>query len=181
MYARHTGGFVPSKQGSLDNLCGVYCLVNAVAYLFEGEFKQRYRLKQHLLKLYDQKWPLRDLMFFGTETEQLEHMIQQGLMRGKYAEHFPIKFNQPFKEKRFRTANAILNEIQRFLSKLGAKRVVIIGTPYHWTLVRKIDKKRVYFIDSSTLNTAFRSSFRFEEEGRLELLKDEIYFLEKLK
>lgn len=92
---------------------------------------------------------------------------------------YPVKFDQPFVNKSVRSVNTILKAIRQFLSQKSRRRVVIVATPYHWTLIKKVDDQRVYFIDSSTLNTAFLTSFKFDEHARLELLKDSIYFLER--
>lgn len=170
-----------SRQGQLDNLCGVYSLVNAVAYLYDGRVKRK-QLKLRLLKAFEMHWPLAELLEYGMDTEQMSDLIDHVLRQGYYQKHYPLKISQPFlKIKPYRTKR-LLADMQQYLneSAFEGSRIILIGTSEHWSLIKQIDLIQVYFFDSTNWQTSLRSSFSIiEGRKRHTLVPDAIFYFER--
>ncbi|HEA4865399.1 TPA: hypothetical protein RW277_004787, partial [Escherichia coli] len=48
-------GIRASQQGELDCLCGAYCVVNMLSWLYDGRVKRR-PLMNWLIQTYQQRW-----------------------------------------------------------------------------------------------------------------------------
>lgn len=169
----------PSKQGDLDGFCGIYSLVNAIAYLY-GPRVQRQRLRLALITEYSFEWDVTELMADGMGTEQMDHLIRYVLQEGFYHERYPIDVGKPFARTKKLRVGAVIDRMQRFLASRAfpQRRIILIGTPVHWTLIYHIDEKYLYWFDSSGQRKSFRRSYSFRA-GRVPhvLQRKAIYFM----
>lgn len=168
----------PSIQGELDNLCGIYSLVNAVAYLYDGAVKRR-RLKLALLNTFQQQWQLDELLAYGMDEQQLDYVINKGLQRGYYRHKFPLNFSKPLLSNKPRSLNQVFHLFHCYLKERPHQRLILFCTPLHWTLIYKIEAGRVFFFDSTHKKTASVSSFSYKRGGRYEIDPQTVYFIEQ--
>lgn len=168
---------MPSKQGDLDNFCGIYSLVNALSYLYQGAIKRKL-LKMALLEAYGNKWPLDELVYCGMEGDELAYLINEVLMCGYYS-RYPIKITRPFAKVRPPNIQAVLDRIQRFLfaSPEPHTRIVLVTTKEHWTLIYHIDATFIYLFDSCGQKRAYRRSFslRSRKKGHVLVVRETIF------
>lgn len=173
----------PSQQGQLDNLCSIYSVVNAIAYLYQDKprFKRR-ALKFALLRSYSQWRPLDDLLIYGMDTWEMDMVLGLVIEQGYFHKRYPIKINKPFLKDRALGIKALLERIRVYLDRADPlkARIVLIGTSLHWTLIHTIDEEFVYLFDSAGTQQARRTSFKLKVKGGAYLLeKDAIYFMQR--
>lgn len=88
-------GIRASQQGELDCLCGAYCVVNMLSWLYDGRVKRR-PLMNWLIQTYQQRWPLHEWLTEGIEEDRLDWLIAQVLQKGHYRRQFPVEITRPF-------------------------------------------------------------------------------------
>ena len=99
-----------SVQGELDSLCGAYCVINMLGWLYDGRVKRK-PLMNRLLQAYQQRWPLHEWLTEGIDENRLDWLIAQVLRKGHYHRQFPIQISKPFAEKRGLTDGRLLREM----------------------------------------------------------------------
>ena len=169
----------PSQQGDLDRFCGIYSLVNAIVYL-NGHRVLRNRLRHALITEYSSEWDVAELMDEGMDDYQLDHLIQYVLKSEFYQKKYPVDIHKPFARTKKLRIGAAINRMQQFLSNEtpSQRRVVLIGTQLHWTLIYHIDDKYLYWFDSSFRRKSFRRSFSFRSGKVAHVLRRKaIYFM----
>ena len=135
----------------------------------------------HLLSSYKRRWDLFDLLTLGLDEEQMDHLIGDVLLKGHYAQHYPLNIHTPFRYRSRRTRQ-ILCDINDWLapSENQAQRVVILGTTWHWSVVIRTDSTRLFLFDSLGIHSQRRDTFSIQPElKRHTLLTDAIYFVER--
>lgn len=169
-----------SKQGSLDNFCGIYSIVNAVSYLYIKKLKPK-NLFLRLINQYHQKYNITDLINYGMTNVEMDNLINDVLQQGYYYQHYPITVTMPYRNTSNLTTPQLFSQINRFLNKYPDKRTcVIIGTQYHWSVIRAMNSKFIYFSDSSNFNKAYRHSFSIVNHNKTyQINLDDIYFFER--
>lgn len=170
-----------SKQGDLDNFCGIYSLVNMVSYLYKGKIKRKL-LYLKLVNEFHHQHNLIDLVDTGMSNVEMDSLIESVLAKGYYRQHYPIQISMPYRSKFHIKKTQLFKEINQFLNKKdGQSTSVIIGTQYHWSVVSHIDKHFIHFLDSSNFNKARLSSFSINNtQNRYQLGLDDIYFFERV-
>ena len=148
----------PSQQGQLDSLCGVYSVVNVVAFLYKDKphFKRR-ALMNALLKAYAEWGPLEDMVTGGLDTWEMDRNLN---------------------------VQEVLIRIRRYVGRSNSKtvRVVLIGTTIHWSVIHAVDAQFVYFFDSTGDQQARLSAFTFKHSNRKRVLhKESIYYIQRTK
>lgn len=88
-------GIRASQQGELDCLCGAYCVVNMLSWLYDGKVKRR-PLMNRLIQAYQQRWPLHEWLTEGIEEDRLDWLMAQVLQKGHYSRQFPVEITRPF-------------------------------------------------------------------------------------
>ena len=169
-----------SRQGAHDYLCGIYSLINALSYLYDGR-PRRERLMYHLLKSYKRRWDLFDLLTFGLDEEQMDYLISDTLLTGHYSHNYPLHFHTPFRYQTLR-ANKILRDISDWLQSPDnkAQRVVILGTTWHWTVIVRTDATRLFLFDSLGIHSQRKETFSVQPGlKRHTLLPEAIYFVKR--
>lgn len=169
-----------SKQGDLDNFCGIYSLINAVSYLYGGKLNRK-ALYLRLVNEFHRQHNLIDLINSGMSNVEMDSLIEAVLETGYYYHHYPIRVCMPYRCRVNIKTPQIFSEIRRFINKGNDKSTsVIIGTQYHWSVVSHVDNQFIYFLDSTTFNKAYRRSFSItNSQKRYQLGLDDIYFFER--
>ncbi|WP_392552943.1 hypothetical protein RHO14_03500 [Orbus wheelerorum] len=171
---------MPAKQGDLDNFCGIYSLVNAVSHLYRNRLKRK-NLYLKLINQYHQKYNIIDLANYGMTNVEMDNLITEVLQQGYYYQHYPITITMPYRRISKLTTPQLFSQINQFLNKYPDNRTsVIIGTQYHWSVVRAIDGEFVYFSDSSNFNKVSRRKFSLVNQHKTyKIYFDDIYFFER--
>ena len=175
----------PSQQGQLDNLCGVYSVVNVVAFLYKDKphFKRR-ALMNALLKAYAEWGPLEDMVTAGLDTWEMDMLLNLVMERGYFHQKYPITISKPFLKDRNLNVQEVLIRIRRYVGRSNSKtvRVVLIGTTIHWSVIHAVDAQFVYFFDSTGDQQARLSAFTFKHSNRKRVLhKESIYYIQRTK
>lgn len=170
-----------SKQGDLDNFCGIYSLINVMTYLFGSKLKRK-SLYLRFVNEFHKQYSLIDLINSGMSNVEMDSLIEAVLEKGYYHHHYPIQVCMPYRCRVKVKTPQIFNEIRKFINKGdGQSTSVIISTQYHWSVVSHIDKQFIYFLDSSNFNKARRCSFSITNTlKRYQLGLDNIYFFERV-
>ncbi len=174
-------GVSASRQGEHDCLCGIYSLINAISYLYDGRPKRK-KLMYYLANSYKRRWDLFDLLTLGLDEEQMDHLISDVLLKGYYAHHYPLHFHTPFRHRPLRT-HKIFREISNWLQQSPAnktQRVVILGTTWHWSVIIRTDSTRLFLFDSFGICSQRKNTFSVQPDlKRHTLVSDAIYFVER--
>lgn len=172
-------GIRASQQGELDCLCGAYCVVNMLSWLYDGKVKRR-PLMNRLTQTYQQRWPLQEWLTEGIGEERLEWLMAKVLQKGHYSRQFPVEITKPFAEKRRPTDARLFWEMQRFLNVTDHSRLILLSDQYHWSLLVKMDEETLCFFDSNGRTTMPRKAFSLRTGvTRRQLFTDAIYFIER--
>lgn len=172
----------PIQQGQLDNFCGIYSLINAFVYLYDKRLKRR-PLKMALISAFTEEWPVEELIQYGMDDIQMDHVIDRVVKRGYYGANFPISVTKPFARRRKWESRQMLREMEAFLASqtVAGTRLILIGTIEHWSLIKRMDATYVHFFDSAGFQRAFRRSFSLREGAtRYLLIPSCIYFLTRM-
>lgn len=172
---------MPAKQGSLDNFCGIYSLVNAVSHLYGNRLKRK-NLYLKLVNHFNQSYNIIDLINYGMTNVEMDNLIMTVFQQGYYYQHYPLIIMMPYRGISKLTTPQLFSQINQFLNKYPDKRTsVIIGTQYHWSVIQAIDHKFIYFLDSTDFNKAYRHSFSIVNKNKTyQISLDDIYFFERV-
>ncbi len=172
-------GIHASVQGELDSLCGAYCLVNMLSWLYDGRVKRR-PLMNRLFQAYQQRWPLHEWLAEGIDENQLDWLIKQVLQKGHYNRQFPVKIYKPFDESRSLVEGRVFSEMRRFLAVTDHSRLIMVSDQFHWSLITKMDEETLWFFDSNGRTTMPRKAFSLRTGvTRRQLFPEAIYFIER--
>ncbi|PHI32008.1 hypothetical protein [Budvicia aquatica] len=173
-------GIVASQQGDLDCLCGAYSLVNMMSYLFDGRIKRR-PLMRTLLKEFSYEWSLDEWLTLGLDGHQMDYLIENVITTGYYAKHFPLIITHPFRQRKILTHRTIFREMEQFLGHQDNhfSRLILIGTQYHWSLVKSMDEQYLYFHDSGGQPRLRKSRYSLKPGHGHQLFTHCIYFIER--
>lgn len=172
-------GIRASQQGELDCLCGAYCVVNMLSWLYDGRVKRRL-LMNRLIQTYQQRWPLHEWLTEGIEHNRLDWLMAKVLQKGHYSRQFPVQITRPFAGKRGLTDGQLFREMQRFLDVTDHSRLIMLSDQFHWSLMVKMDEDTLCFFDSNGRTTMPRKAFSLRTGvTRRQLFPDAIYFIER--
>lgn len=175
-------GLRASQQGHLDCLCGIYSLVNTLAYLYDGRVKRK-SLINALLRSYKYHYDIYDLMTNGLDDDEMDHLIQSTLQKGYYNKHYPLTITKPYHQQTNLRSKHIIKNIITFINSKNNfhQRIVLIGTQEHWSIIIGADKRYFYFFDSNGNIKAQHCSFSLiPKRTRHTLFSSAIYFIERL-
>lgn len=172
-------GIRASQQGELDSLCGAYCLVNMLSWLYDGKVKRR-PLMNRLTQAYQQRWPLNEWLTKGIEEDRLDWLMDQVLQKGHYSRQFPVEITKPFAGKKGLADGRLFREMQQFLNVTDHSRLILLSDQFHWSLLVKMDEETLWFFDSNGRTTMPRKAFSLRTGlTRRQLFADAIYFIER--
>jgi len=145
--------YKPERQGSLDGLCGVYCIVNAVGYVATLSPKQRKQLFKQLVKTLDHNKRMAKHLLRGTSNKQLCRMlvVAQKWLAEKY--DMKLSFAPLFRPGAKLGLKSYLWHADGFLQYKGSIIIAgIEGIHNHWTCVTSISPKTIQLLDSDGLS-----------------------------
>jgi hypothetical protein len=145
----------PYRQGTLDSLCGVYALVNAVDYLCGPltSFQSRKLFRQILLHL-DAKGS-----FVSHCTEGIMINEIASILKYVVCKQYPIKRYKPFHRQPGVNKQHYIETLRQFLAQPNTIVLLVLeGYLGHWTLVQQITDKKLVTYDSLEIRYVLRSS-----------------------
>lgn len=173
----------PYRQGDLDGLCGLYCIVNAMSILCP-ELNERQaeklfiKLLRSLISFVEE--PI-EIVYEGMDDSVLRHLltIAQSDVESRFKVCLKIR---PFRRTRGRKS---LPQVWRVLQERLTPRLVAIagldGLDYHWTCIYAISSSAIGFLDSSDLRSLPRSQVTLEpSRKRYRLVLEEVIFVERV-
>ena len=151
--------FQPSKQGGLDNLCGLYCIINAVRF-FEANSKHRSEDAELFKRLIEILSPLMSLSGALVNGIPLPKLRSLAIAAGADSK---VKFSvTPLKQfSRFHRLQSIVDVSRRVCEQGGVVLCHLEPTQDHsghWTLIIRATEKRLYLLDSSNFPSYFNTS-----------------------
>lgn len=144
----------PYKQGDLDSLCGVYCVVNAVSRLCgplpEAEATE---LFESIVGFLETRSPMGVRIISGTALNEIG-----GVLGKVVAYEYPIQRCKGFHGFRNVSLDFFWDHIQDFLDDYGGVVLTAIaGTHDHWTLIHKATDRTFTLYDSSGIHRLNRA------------------------
>lgn len=145
MVLRH--GLIPWAQGSLDSLCGLYSLVNALMLVNGclGTSSAAEAIKR-LLDALPGGRPVAQVWHQGADPSDMTRMIRECLAR-RYA----VKVTRPFYGKPTITLATYWDQVRGFLNDSPHRAVVLVmdGEDYsHWTVAHAATQDHLELFDS---------------------------------
>ncbi|MFV0421813.1 hypothetical protein [Oleidesulfovibrio sp.] len=158
----------PFSQGSLDNFCALYAVINALRSLHNLSSFQCRRILHETLLRYS-----KDYDFFSgvvTGSMDYEHVVHE-MLSHYCAELFPVRAYLPFK-KAPASEDALWDAVARWLTGVSRRAVLLRFmrfTPQqdaavirHWTVAERLLGDSMFLYDSSREPTALHSLMRHQ-------------------
>lgn len=143
----------PCKQGSLDSLCGIYAIVNAVRLLRVRNHKPANALSDYLfgalLGYAEARWRLSRVATQGLATGSLwllAHEAQRLLSRRT---NLDLQLKRPFRRSPPADWQAFEQQLRTLLSDGAVLIARCWGPSDHWTVVRGFTRSRMLLCDSN--------------------------------
>lgn len=137
---------MPYRQGDLDSLCGLYCVVNAIRFaaappLRIGETQSK-DLINHLARALGPDF----LQVFDEGINELIPTLRAAdeWLRENHGRRLRTK--RPYRFRAPDSPEAILRTIDLHL--IRANSAVIVSNVEHWTVVERVTAKRLVLLDS---------------------------------
>ena len=140
---------MPENQGSLDALCGVYAVINAICLVYPLKKISRRYLFHHLIEALLRDKYLESALLYGTYKRHITLMLREAT---RYmAERYDVEIIvQPLFESNIGTQlETYFQTLDVFLKPRN--RAVIInlrGRLYHWSVARKLSAISILLEDS---------------------------------
>jgi hypothetical protein len=142
----------PLKQGSLDGLCGLYSVINAIRVTVYPEHKltqsQQYRLFKHGIRFYRRRRKLAKLVRSGMTERAWDELCGElvgysNAMLGSTIEHRPLFIGlEPLQPR------AALGRVKRHIETGYPVLMELAGTYNHYTVVVGYQLGRLHLFDS---------------------------------
>lgn len=153
-----------ARQGTLDGLCGVYALINAIE-LVGVEYPRGSRLPRDLFRE----------LTYGLGAVGVLAAMQDGLHADElvatvtlafewlHTRHgYRLELSQPLAHRRLRSARSFLGELRGLVDQPEAAVIISYERPSfaHWTVVRALTSTELQLRDSGGLGTLRLADFR---------------------
>ncbi len=133
----------PYRQGTLDTLCGVYSVINAVNLgsgsikpIGERDFLELFGFLVSALNL-DAK--LLEVLVSGCHYPVLSRLLKVARCWLKVNQGLLLSHRRPFQNRPETTASDLLATVTGHLSRPGAAAIIrLTGAHDHWTVVRSV-------------------------------------------
>jgi hypothetical protein len=135
----------PHLQGTIDNLCGILCIINATRLVIHPA-----RMKPHLfnkcVNALIQHKGSGDFIGRGTEPEDLEHLLKNIICKD-----YLLTYSKPFDKR----SNVFLGEywqaVNKFINESNRAVMILFETSSfsHFTVISKCDSEKLYLFDSA--------------------------------
>jgi hypothetical protein len=141
------------KQGSLDSLCGIYSVVNAIRWVLDGNPPRMsaQELFFFVIGQVEREYGAAKAIVSGIDPDDLWRVIVAVLdhLRAEY--EVAITAERPFEARRRLTVAAIQQTLVTDLEASGAAYIVVFwGRLDHWSVVRRVTKSSFLLFDSWT-------------------------------
>jgi len=172
----------PYQQGSLDGLCGIYSVINAVR-LVVGRLKEEecFNILHQSLMLIEQKRKLSAIVVEGVSILEIAQVFRKVIDK-----EYKIKRTKPFHTSPNTPLSAYWNKVMTFLNS-GSNRAVLLGIEDHdwdhWTVLKAATEKRFIQFDSCGAKQIIRKKCTTKKltKARTNLIKPTMtYFLSRL-
>jgi len=153
-------GFMPEKpmahlerQGTLDGLCGVYCVVNAVSHVALLTPSSREVLFKRLVRVLNSQKRFANYLLNGTDDKQFKRLLKEARRWLKKEQGLELVITPLFSPSSRVKMENYLKRIQQFIrTDIGVVIVGLDGVHLHWTCISDITPKTIKLIDSGELD-----------------------------
>jgi hypothetical protein len=130
---------IPYIQGELENLCGLYSIVNSIKFVSLKNDAECHKIYQKLLRYTTENVP----------TAYKDGLYFKHLWEIMNSSPLPVEFSRPYARKKFDNAEQYIQTLETQLDG-NTCAMVGIGLPWnHWTIIHKISPKTIHLFDSS--------------------------------
>lgn len=145
---------LPLRQGRLDNLCGLYAIINALDLV--GLAGPRRPLHGELFRRLVRAIPadeLADAVNHGLEPQQIMAVGSRTFRWLKREHGIGLLIDRPFEDQQFKNVADCINALRGLSSQPLTAVIISIDMPGagHWTVVRSIKGDHARVRDSTTL------------------------------
>ncbi len=163
------------EQGSLDGLCGVYCIINASRIINSFNDEKCTQLFKEVIAFLNHKQSLAELLVNGLDINLIGQIMNNVKSLG-------LKKEQPYRGRSDISLRELWASMQDFLEEPNRAILLGLGGAHdHWTVVQSISDKQIYLADSIGLKRLNRSSCttseRFKQRRNL-ICPSYTYFLQ---
>jgi hypothetical protein len=155
----------PYRQGDLDLLCGVYCVVNAVRLAALPHRRLGYTnsavLFAVLVRKLDKRGWLYNVVTAGMGTRLVGRLLRWAGRWLRDEHELVLEVKRPFRKR-----DDPLHCLQFLAAHLGKPgTAAIVGTAEHWTVAQAVGSKRLQLFDSNG-RSYFRLTVTFDDVGK---------------
>lgn len=152
----------PAKQGTLDALCGVYAVVNAlkVAKVRNAQptiYRDAFR---HLIESIPEDY-VHSALIDGLTADEVLQMSRRAFRRLR-KHGVNARVSRPWTDRHDMPLDRYMAHLQRIHDRAGAAAIIRVSRPgyAHWTVARHLSAAWLNVKDSRTLKTIETSRFR---------------------
>src|ERR1700720_3074881 len=140
----------PEQQGHIDGMCAVYSVLNACKLLFDHSEKLDAQLFSALCEGTPNLFP--KIVYDGTEVDGVLRLLKAAKTWTKHIHKCELICSQPMRRKTIATVEDYFACVRSTLDGGDGERkaaIIGLGKPWdHWTVVRRVDRRRAVFFDS---------------------------------
>ena len=168
----------PHRQGSIDQLCGIYAVLNSTRLVLAPQRVPSNLLSRCINALIDKK-DTADFINTGTDITDIAHLLKAVICK-----EYLIERSKPFHKKPGVPLDTYWKEAGKFLEERNRAVIVLFQTIYmgHWSVVRKVDEDKLYLFDSNGTRNLKREDCIMEEPTEAkhrQLFPAQTYFLRR--
>lgn len=169
----------PYSQGSLDGLCGVHAIINALYVLFpDMKKKQAQKLFRTLIKEIVRKGALK-VIWRGMDGALLRHLVLRAA--DVMAEHrsTSIKVSRPFASGPVELVQ-LVDYLKTRIDHATIAIAMVRKELWHWTVIVRATDKTLFLFDSDGLNSVRTNSCSLRKaDGRHRINARELLLLRR--
>ena len=160
---------LPYRQGSLDGLCGIYAIINAIGLVVGDDAFDPTELFRVLIRR--AKGRIGSVIVDGMNQHDFEPYLK-GACAYLTTCNLKISYSKP--SDTTVPLRDLWAAIDAHLGGTPQRSVVLgmVGACEHWTCVRRIDAERLHLLDSGDMTTLSRSRLSVRFAGRRRICLD---------
>ena len=167
----------PYRQGHLDSLCGIYAVVNACRHAMSTLMPKRKLNSQQLfvslVKGLHAKNRFSKMTCYGTgmKDHKLVLALASKYLLDKHA--LSLTISRPVKGLGTPTVAQVFKLLRNHLESPGSAALLEFENHHycHWTVVRQVQNRQVYFFDSCGMKQRSTKDFRIKPRSDAKLTK----------
>ena len=153
------------RQGSLDSLCGIYSIVNAVCHVAKLSSEQRQLLFKKLIKTLEKDKCVARCMLHGISKRQLLRLFTAAEQWLKNKHNITLLITPIAEVAERLSMKQYVQYLDNFLyDEEGILIAGIKGIHHHWTCIESVTPKTLQLMDSSGLNSLRVASCRISKK-----------------